>query len=89
MSSLIEKAESFSKAVSFQPALERCGLHQEIFSSSDVKDNKIEVKSLMAEVEVVPQETATSNSVRLKIKRSSGSPQKNYPLQRRKISLDT
>ncbi|XP_066467822.1 kinetochore-associated protein NSL1 homolog [Tiliqua scincoides] len=90
MSSLVEKAEGFSKALSLQPTLVLCKLHQEIFSGSEVKEeNAIKIKNLMAQVEVTPPETTASNSVLLKPKKSLCSPQKYYPLQRRKIGLDT
>ncbi|XP_062980108.1 kinetochore-associated protein NSL1 homolog [Elgaria multicarinata webbii] len=90
LSSLVEKAEGFSKALSLQPTLERCKLHQEIVSGSEVKtENKIDVKNLTSHVEVTPSQTAASNSVLLKRKRLSCSPQKLYPLKQRKNSLDT
>ncbi|XP_061481242.1 kinetochore-associated protein NSL1 homolog [Rhineura floridana] len=90
LSSLVEKAEGFSKTLSMQPALELCKLHQEISSGSEVKkENKIEVKNLVSRVEITPPEITTSNSLLLKIKRRSYSPQKHYPLQKRKPNLDT
>ncbi|XP_044278838.1 kinetochore-associated protein NSL1 homolog [Varanus komodoensis] len=88
LSSLVQKAKGFSEALSLQPSLEQCTLHQEILSGSEMKkENKIHVKSLTSQVEVIPPQTATANSVLLK--RLQGSSQKLYPLQKRKISLDT
>uniref|UniRef100_A0A8C5RWV5 NSL1 component of MIS12 kinetochore complex n=1 Tax=Laticauda laticaudata TaxID=8630 RepID=A0A8C5RWV5_LATLA len=90
LSSLVERAEGFSKALSLQQTLEQCRLHQEIMFVSEVeKENKNDVKNLTSQVEVIPSQTAISNSVVLKIKRSSCSPQRRYPLQQRKLSHDT
>nr|XP_056708432.1 kinetochore-associated protein NSL1 homolog [Euleptes europaea] len=90
MTSLLGKAEGFSTVLSWQPNLELCKIRQEVFSNSEVKaENQIKSKNLMEQVEVSSPETATSNSVILKIKRPSCSPQKMYPLRRRKIGLDT
>ncbi|XP_053166097.1 kinetochore-associated protein NSL1 homolog [Hemicordylus capensis] len=91
LSSLTEKGEGFSKALSLYPTLELCKLHQEIFSGSEVKEeNKCKITTnLMAQVEVTPPETTTSNSVLLKLKKPLHSPQKHYPLRRRKIELET
>ncbi|XP_013920613.1 PREDICTED: kinetochore-associated protein NSL1 homolog [Thamnophis sirtalis] len=90
LSSLVERAEGFSKALSLQQTLEQCRLHQEIMFVSEVKkENKNEVKNLTSQVEVLPSQTAISNSVLLKIKRSSCSPQRRYPLRQRKLSHDT
>ncbi|XP_054837247.1 kinetochore-associated protein NSL1 homolog [Eublepharis macularius] len=90
MTSLVGKAEGFSTVLSLQPTLELCKIHQEVFSSSEVKaENQIKGKNLMEQVEVSSPETATSNSVILKIKRPPCSPLKMYPLRRRKIGLDT
>lgn len=90
MTSLVEKAEGFSKALSLQPTFELCKLHQEIFSGSEVKqENSIRIKNLREQVEVMPAETTASNSVQQNPKKSFYSPQKQYPLRRRKIGLDT
>ncbi|KAG8123249.1 hypothetical protein E2320_018623, partial [Naja naja] len=86
LSSLVERAEGFSKALSLQQTLEQCRLHQEIMFVSEVeKENKNDVKNLTSQVEVIPSQTAISNSVVLKIKRSSCSPQRCYPLRQRKL----
>ncbi|XP_042301117.1 kinetochore-associated protein NSL1 homolog [Sceloporus undulatus] len=90
LSSLLEKAEGFSKVLSLQPTLEQCKLHQEIVAGSEEKqENKIDVKNLTSQVEVIPTQTAISNSILLKLKRPSCSTQECYPLQQKKISLDT
>ncbi|XP_053239202.1 kinetochore-associated protein NSL1 homolog [Podarcis raffonei] len=90
LSSLVEKAEGFSKALSMQPTLGLCKLHQEICSGSEVKKaDNIEVKDLLSQVEVTPPESGTSNSILLKKKRRSYSPQKHYPLRAGVINLDT
>ncbi|KAH0622711.1 hypothetical protein JD844_025251 [Phrynosoma platyrhinos] len=90
LSSLLEKAEGFSKALSLQPTLEQCKLHQEIVAGSEEKkENKIDVKNLTSQVEVTPPQTAISNSILLKLKRPSCSPRKHYPLRQKKITLDT
>ncbi|XP_020650298.3 kinetochore-associated protein NSL1 homolog [Pogona vitticeps] len=90
LSSLIERAEGFSKALSFQPTLELCKVRQQIVSASEgKKETKTDVKDLTSQVEVIPPQTAASNSVLLKIKRRPCSPQKRYPIQQRKIRLDT
>lgn len=90
MTSLLGKAEGFSMVLSLQPTLEVCRIRQEVFSNSEVKaENQTEGKNLMEQVEVKSPETPTSNSVILKIKRPLCSPQKMYPLRRRKIGLDT
>ncbi|ETE70464.1 Kinetochore-associated protein NSL1-like protein, partial [Ophiophagus hannah] len=86
LSSLVERAEGFSKALSLQQTLEQCRLHQEIMFVSEVKkENKNDVKNLTSQVQVIPSQTAISNSVVLKIKRSSSSPQRCYPLRQRKL----
>ncbi|XP_048345558.1 kinetochore-associated protein NSL1 homolog [Sphaerodactylus townsendi] len=90
MTSLLGKAEGFSTVLSWQPTLELCKIRQEVFSSSQVKaENQTESKTLTEQVEVISPETAISSSVILKIKRPSCSPQRKYPLRRRKIGLDT
>ncbi|XP_034967181.1 kinetochore-associated protein NSL1 homolog [Zootoca vivipara] len=81
LSSLVEKAEGFSEALSMQPTLGLCKFHQEICSGSEVKKpDNIEVKDLLSQVEVTPLESGTSNSLLLKKKRRTHSPQKRYPL---------
>lgn len=90
LSSLVEKAEGFSEALSMQPTLGLCKLHQEICSGSEVKKaDNIEVKDLLLQVEVTPPESGTSNSILLKKRRRSYSPQKHYPLRAGVINLDT
>ncbi|XP_070590547.1 kinetochore-associated protein NSL1 homolog [Erythrolamprus reginae] len=89
LSSLVERAEGFSKALSLQQTLEQCRLHQDLFVTEVEKQNKNDVKNLTSQVEVIPSQTAFSNSVLLKIKRSSrSSPQRRYPTKR-KLSHET
>ncbi|KAL7987352.1 hypothetical protein Chor_006271 [Crotalus horridus] len=90
LSSLVERAEGFSKALSLQQTLEQCRLHQEIMFDSEVKkEDKNDVKNLTSQVEVIPSQTASGNSILLKIKRSSCSPQRRYPLRQIKLSHTT
>ncbi|NXE32550.1 NSL1 protein, partial [Ptilorrhoa leucosticta] len=88
---LIEKAEGFSLALTWQPTLELCKLRQEVFSGCKAKEEN-NVQNLVPPGEVTPTETVPSKSpyVLLKRRKAADSPERRrYPLRRRKITLST
>ncbi|XP_067421095.1 kinetochore-associated protein NSL1 homolog [Emydura macquarii macquarii] len=86
---LIERAEGFSQALTLQPILELCKLRQEVFAACKAKEEN-KIQSFITQMEVTPAETAASKNSNaiLKRKRTTDSPQTNYPL-RQKITLNT
>ncbi|XP_075606117.1 kinetochore-associated protein NSL1 homolog [Balearica regulorum gibbericeps] len=88
---LIERAEGFSQALSWQPTLELCKLRQEVFAGCKAKDEN-NVQNFVSPGEVTPTDADTSNNpyVLLKRKKPTSSPERRrYPLRRRKIILST
>ncbi|NWV68027.1 NSL1 protein, partial [Malurus elegans] len=88
---LIEKAEGFSQALTWQPTLELCKLRQAVFSGCKAKEEN-NAQDSVAPGEVTPTETVTSKNpyVLLKKRKAAASPKRrHYPIRRRKITLST
>ncbi|NXS45165.1 NSL1 protein, partial [Balaeniceps rex] len=86
---LIERAEGFSQALTWQPTLELCKLRQEVFAGCKAKEEN-NVQSFVSPGEVTPTDADTSKNhcVLLKRKKPADSPERRrYPLRRRKITL--
>ncbi|NXV44380.1 NSL1 protein, partial [Uria aalge] len=86
---LIERAEGFSQALTWQPTLELSKLRQEVFAGCKAKEEK-NVQNLISPGEVTPTDADTSKNpcVLLKRKKAAHSPaRRRYPLRRRKIDL--
>ncbi|KFQ06315.1 Kinetochore-associated protein NSL1, partial [Leptosomus discolor] len=86
---LIERAEGFSQALTWQPTLELCKLRQEVFAGCKAKEEN-NVQNFISPGEVTPTDTDTSKNpcVLLKRKKPIDSPERRrYPLRRRKIIL--
>ncbi|NXG65215.1 NSL1 protein, partial [Hemiprocne comata] len=87
---LIERAEGFSQALTWQPILELCKLRQEVFAGCKVKEEN-NAQNFMSPGEVTPTDTDTSENscVLLKRKKPVDSlERRRYPLRRRKITLN-
>ncbi|NWS65388.1 NSL1 protein, partial [Crotophaga sulcirostris] len=87
---LIERAEGFSQALTWQPSLELCKLRQEVFAGCEAKKES-NVQNLVSP-EVTPTDTDTKKNPRVLLKRRklTDSPgRRRYPLRRRKINLST
>ncbi|XP_069656272.1 kinetochore-associated protein NSL1 homolog [Haliaeetus albicilla] len=88
---LIERAEGFSQALTWQPTLELCKLRQEVFAGCKAKEEN-NVQNFISPGEVTPTDADTSKNayVLLKKKKAADSPERRrYPLRRRKITLST
>ncbi|KAM9609383.1 kinetochore-associated protein NSL1 homolog [Morphnus guianensis] len=88
---LIERAEGFSQALTWQPTLELCKLRQEVFAGCKAKEEN-NVQNFVSPGEVTPTDADTSKNtyVLLKKKKAADSPERRrYPLRRRKITLST
>ncbi|NXV89622.1 NSL1 protein, partial [Calonectris borealis] len=88
---LIERAEGFSQALTWQPTLELCKLRQEVFAGCKAKEEN-NVQNFVSPGEVTPTDTDTSKNpyVLLKRKKVVDSPERRrYPLRRRRITLST
>ncbi|XP_074945039.1 kinetochore-associated protein NSL1 homolog isoform X1 [Phalacrocorax aristotelis] len=88
---LIERAEGFSQALTWQPTLELCKLRQEVFAGCKAKKEN-NVQNFIPPGEVTPTDADTSKNpcVMLKRKKAADSPERRrYPLRRRKIALST
>ncbi|KAF1538334.1 hypothetical protein FQV19_0008709, partial [Eudyptula minor] len=86
---LIERAEGFSQALTWQPTLELCKLRQEVFAGCKAKEED-NVQNFISPGEVTPTDADTSKNpyVLLKRKKAADSPERRrYPLRRRKITL--
>ncbi|KAF1580603.1 hypothetical protein FQV11_0013077, partial [Eudyptes moseleyi] len=86
---LIERAEGFSQALTWQPTLELCKLRQEVFAGCKAKEED-NVQNFVSPGEVTPTDADTSKNpyVLLKRKKAADSPERRrYPLRRRKITL--
>ncbi|NXW46319.1 NSL1 protein, partial [Nyctiprogne leucopyga] len=85
---LIERAEGFSQALTWQPTLELCKLRQEVFAGCKAKDEN-NIQSFVPPGEMTPTDTDISKNscVMLKRRKAVGSPERRrYPLRRRKIT---
>ncbi|NWX85792.1 NSL1 protein, partial [Nothoprocta ornata] len=88
---LIERAEGFSQALTWQPTLELCKLREEVFAGCKVKGED-KAKNAPSPVEVTPTSTDPNKDTCLFLerKRTADSAQaRRYPLRRRKITLST
>ncbi|NXC12658.1 NSL1 protein, partial [Corythaeola cristata] len=88
---LIERAEGFSQALTWQPTLELCKLRQEVFAGCKAKEEN-HVQNFVSPGEVTPTDADTSKNPRVLLKRKKvvDSPERRrYPLRRRKINLST
>ncbi|XP_074753287.1 kinetochore-associated protein NSL1 homolog isoform X2 [Athene noctua] len=88
---LIERAEGFSQALTWQPTLELCKLRQEVFAGCKTKEEN-NIQNFISPGEVTPTDTDTCKSpcVLLKRKKAASSPQRRrYPLRRRNVTLST
>ncbi|KFV96982.1 Kinetochore-associated protein NSL1, partial [Fulmarus glacialis] len=86
---LIERAEGFSQALTWQPTLELCKLRQEVFAGCKAKEEN-NVQNFVSPGEVTPTDTDSSKNpyVLLKRKKAVDSPERRrYPLRRRRITL--
>ncbi|NWH67682.1 NSL1 protein, partial [Geococcyx californianus] len=86
---LIEKAEGFSQALTWQPTLELCKLRQEVFAGCKAKEEN-NVQNLVSPGEVTPTDADTGKNPCVLLKRKKpidSAERKRYPLRRRKINL--
>ncbi|NXK96608.1 NSL1 protein, partial [Formicarius rufipectus] len=85
---LIERAEGFSQALTWQPTLEVCKLRQEIFAGCEEKKED-RVQNFVPPREVPSTDADTSKKyVLLKRRKSADSPERRrYPLRQRKIAV--
>ncbi|XP_054051735.1 kinetochore-associated protein NSL1 homolog [Rissa tridactyla] len=89
LTALIERAEGFSQALTWQPTLELSKLRQEVFAGCKAKEEK-NVQNLISPGEVTPTDADTRKNpcVLLKRKKAADSPtRRRYPLRCRKIAL--
>lgn len=88
---LIERAEGFSQALTWQPTLELCKLRQEVFAGCNAKEEN-SVQNFVSPAEVTPTDADSTNNpyTLFKRKKAADTPQRRYyPLRRRKITLST
>ncbi|NXS08923.1 NSL1 protein, partial [Neodrepanis coruscans] len=87
---LIERAEGFSQALTWQPTLELYKLQQEVFAGCKAKEEK-NVQNSAPPGEVTPTDADTSKTPYILLKRKAAdSPgRRRYPLRGRKIALST
>ncbi|NXL89218.1 NSL1 protein, partial [Alectura lathami] len=88
---LIERAEGFSQALTWQPTLELCKLRQEVFTGCNTKEEN-SVQDFVSPAEVTPTDADTSKTPYslFKRKKAADTPQRRYyPLRQRKITLST
>ncbi|NXI45224.1 NSL1 protein, partial [Galbula dea] len=86
---LIERAEGFSQALTWQPTLELCKLRQEVFAGCKVKQEN-NAQNLVSPGEVTPTDADTRKKpyVLLKRRKTVGSlERRRYPLRQSKIAL--
>ncbi|XP_036129317.1 kinetochore-associated protein NSL1 homolog isoform X1 [Molossus molossus] len=87
---LIEQGDGFSQVLKMQPIIQLQRIHQEVFSSCRKSDVKPE--SFITQIETTPTESCTrkTTNVVLKRKQTKDCPQRKwYPLQPKRINLDT
>ncbi|NWX45014.1 NSL1 protein, partial [Steatornis caripensis] len=88
---LIERAEGFSQALTWQPTLELCKLRQEVLAGCKAKEEN-NVQNFVSPREVTPTHADTSKNSCVLLKRKKAvdsSERRRYPLRRRKITLST
>ncbi|KAM9382716.1 kinetochore-associated protein NSL1 homolog, partial [Phaethornis superciliosus] len=88
---LIERAEGFSQALTWQPTLELCKLRQEVFAGCKAKEED-NVQNFISPGEVTPTDTDNSKKSCVLLKRKKPvdlSERRRYPLRRRRITLST
>ncbi|XP_039737123.1 kinetochore-associated protein NSL1 homolog [Pteropus medius] len=88
---LIEQGDGFSQVLKMQPVIQLQRIHQEVFSSWYRKPD-VKPESLITQIETTPTETSTrkTTDVVLKRKQTKDCPQRKlYPLQPKRINLDT
>lgn len=88
---LIEQGDGFSQVLKMQPIIQLQRIHQEVFSSCYRKPD-VKPESLITQIETTPTETSTrkTTDVVLKRKQTKDCPQRKlYPLQPKRINLDT
>ncbi|NXN23766.1 NSL1 protein, partial [Nycticryphes semicollaris] len=88
---LIERAEGFSQALTWQPILELSRLRQEVFAGCKTKEEN-NVQNVLAPGEVTPTDADPSKNLCVLLKRKKAadlSERRRYPLRRRKIALST
>ncbi|NWI31318.1 NSL1 protein, partial [Sula dactylatra] len=86
---LIERAEGFSQALTWQPTLELCKLRQEVFAGCKAKEEN-NVQNFISPGEVTPTDADTSEKPYVLLKRRKAADsleRRRYPLRRRKIDL--
>lgn len=86
---LIERAEGFSQALTWQPTLELCKLRQEVFAGCKVKEED-NVQHVVSPGEVTPTDAGTGKNPYVLLKRKKvidSMERRRYPLRRRKIAL--
>ncbi|NXP28991.1 NSL1 protein, partial [Scytalopus superciliaris] len=86
---LIERAEGFSQALTWQPTLELCKLRQEVFAGCEAKkEDHVQNVIPPGEVTSIDADTSKSHCVLLKRRKAVDSPERRrYPLRRRKIAV--
>ncbi|NXV75223.1 NSL1 protein, partial [Atlantisia rogersi] len=88
---LIERAEGFSQALTWQPTLELCKLRQEVFAGCKAKEEN-NVQNFVSPGEVTPTDVDTSKNPYVLLKRRKATTpleRRCYPLRQRKITLST
>ncbi|NXK07416.1 NSL1 protein, partial [Herpetotheres cachinnans] len=88
---LIERAEGFSQALTWQPTLELCKLRDEVFAGCKAKEEN-NVQHFVSPGEITPTDTHISKNPYVLLKRkktADPSERRRYPLRRRKITLST
>ncbi|XP_066117497.1 kinetochore-associated protein NSL1 homolog [Saccopteryx bilineata] len=88
---LIEQGDGFSQVLKMQPIIQLQRIHQEVFSSCYRKPD-VKPESLITQIENTPTETSTrkTTNVVLKRRQTKDCPQRKwYPLQPKRINLDT
>ncbi|NWI60271.1 NSL1 protein, partial [Calyptomena viridis] len=88
---LIERAEGFSQALTWQPTLELCKLRQEIFAGCKAKEeNNVQNVVPPGEVTSTDADTSKNPCILLKRRRAADSLERGrYPLRQRKLTLST
>ncbi|XP_054443591.1 kinetochore-associated protein NSL1 homolog isoform X1 [Pteronotus mesoamericanus] len=88
---LIEQGDGFSEVLKMQPIIQLQRIHQEVFSNCYRKPD-VKSESFITQIETTPTETSTRETTNMVLKRkqTKDCPQRKwYPLQPKKINLDT
>ncbi|NXP05399.1 NSL1 protein, partial [Thinocorus orbignyianus] len=86
---LIERAEGFSQALTWQPTLELSRLRQEVFAGCKAKEES-NVQNFIPPGEVTPTDTVPSKKLCVLLKRKKAvdvSERRRYPLRQRKLAF--